>query len=252
MRKSGHEFGSITVMCLLFVLSFIIAGCSVTIPTLEAGAGTVPTQRIMRVSETPALFSVLPKETAKSLFGDLGYLQIADVENVIATNSYNIPEIKIIVESAASLIGKVQYFWGGKSYAKGFDPSWGEMRRVTGGEHETTGTVVPFGLDCSGYVLWCFIQAYGRSKTLNEIGEGTWFQWSGSDAVEIDSVMVGDLAFINRYPGANGNHVGIVIGFLTDGEAVIAHCSDTQGKVVASICGTEFKFFRRPRIYHNN
>lgn len=59
-------------------------------------------------------------------------------------------------------------------------------------------------------------------------------------------VRIGDLAFINKYPGSDGNHVGICVGFLKNGEPLIAHCSATQNKVVVSTCGSEFKYFRRP------
>ena len=46
--------------------------------------------------------------------------------------------------------------------------------------------------------------------------------------------------------GSDGNHVGICVGFLKNGEPLIAHCSATQNKVVVSTCGSEFKYFRRP------
>lgn len=59
-------------------------------------------------------------------------------------------------------------------------------------------------------------------------------------------LRTGDLAFINKYPGSDGNHVGICVGFLKNGEPLIAHCSATQNKVVVSTCGSEFKYFRRP------
>ena len=33
-----------------------------------------------------------------------------------------------VAEDAVSLVGKVRYFWGGKSSAVGEDPAWGEIR----------------------------------------------------------------------------------------------------------------------------
>ena len=39
---------------------------------------------------------------------------------------------------------------------------------------------------------------------------------------------------------------GICVGFMKNGEPLIAHCSATQNKVVVSTCGSEFKYFRRP------
>ena len=64
--------------------------------------------------------------------------------------------------------------------------------------------------------------------------------------IKKSDVRIGDLAFINKYPGSDGNHVGICVGFLKNGEPLIAHCSATQNKVVVSTCGSEFKYFRRP------
>ncbi len=252
MKKSRSELGNIAVTFLLFVLSLIIAGCSATVSTSEAGAETLHTQKLVHYSGQPISITELPENTQKIPADELIYLQITNIEDIMAANSYATPEIQVIADSAVSLIGKVPYFWGGKSYTNGFDPAWGEMRKVTSIGHETTGTTAPYGLDCSGYVLWCFIQAYGRSAALDKIGEGTWFQWTNSEDVGEGEVMVGDFAFVNSYPGKGGNHIGIVIGFLQDGSPVVAHCSDTQDKVVASTCGTEFKFFRRPKIYNGN
>ena len=55
-----------------------------------------------------------------------------------------------VVEHACSLVGKVTYFWGGKSSAIGWDSNWGKMKRVAAEGSSSTGTIRPFGLDCSG------------------------------------------------------------------------------------------------------
>ena len=41
------------------------------------------------------------------------------------------PEREAVVRSACSLVGKVNYFWGGKSLVIGWDVRWGELRQVT-------------------------------------------------------------------------------------------------------------------------
>ena len=60
------------------------------------------------------------------------------------------PEREAVVRTACSLVGKVNYFWGGKSLVIGWDARWGELRQVTAAGSSTTGTMRPFGLDCSG------------------------------------------------------------------------------------------------------
>lgn len=60
------------------------------------------------------------------------------------------PEREAVVRTACSLVGKVNYFWGGKSLVFGWDARWGELRQVTAAGSSTTGTYRPYGLDCSG------------------------------------------------------------------------------------------------------
>ena len=70
-------------------------------------------------------------------------------------------ERRDVVLAALSLEGKIGYFWGGKSYHVGWDDRWGENRTVTSGGSSQTGTVRPFGMDCSGFVSWAFINGGG-------------------------------------------------------------------------------------------
>ena len=55
------------------------------------------------------------------------------------------PEREAVVRSACSLVGKVNYFWGGKSLVLGWDSRWGELRQVTAAGSSTTGTYRPYG-----------------------------------------------------------------------------------------------------------
>ena len=77
-----------------------------------------------------------PQAAAKKLLADLP----ADLD----------PERRAVVETACRLVGKVNYFWGGKSLVIGWDSRWGELRQVTAAGSSTTGTYRPYGLDCSG------------------------------------------------------------------------------------------------------
>ena len=156
-----------------------------------------------------------------------------------------------LARAACSIVGKVNYFWGGKSSAAGVDPAWGELREVTSSGSESSGQVRPYGLDCSGFVSWAFIQLgydFGEMETL--LGNGTWNQWDRSADIAYNDIRVGDVAFMNRYPTDQGNHIGICIGFLENGEPVFAHCSSSYDNVVVTTRGTAFNYARRPNIFN--
>ncbi len=70
------------------------------------------------------------------------------------------PDREAVVRTACSLVGKVNYYWGGKSLVLGWDSRWGELRQVTAAGSSTTGTYRPYGMDCSGFVDWVF-QCHG-------------------------------------------------------------------------------------------
>ena len=59
-------------------------------------------------------------------------------------------EQRMVVTYALALVDKVDYFWGGKSLALGWDDRWGELTKVTAEGSDSTGTEQPYGLDCSG------------------------------------------------------------------------------------------------------
>ena len=80
--------------------------------------------------------------TAKKLLADLP----ADLD----------PERRAVVETACRLVGKVNYFWGGKSLVIGWDSRWGQLTKVWADSNSTTDTYRPYGLDCSGFVDWVF------------------------------------------------------------------------------------------------
>ena len=72
----------------------------------------------------------------------------------------------------ARFVGKVNYFWGGKSSAIGWDSAWGTMRRVTAAGSPSSGTIRAYGLDCSGFVTW----AFNNSSMGYAVGHGTYGQ----------------------------------------------------------------------------
>lgn len=155
-----------------------------------------------------------------------------------------------VAQCAVSLVGKVHYFWGGKSSAMGEDPRWGELTEVTSAGSESTGTEKPYGLDCSGFVAWCFIQqGLSAAEVEEQVGMGTWTQWDRTEGIAWKDLRVGDFVFQNAYPTNKGNHIGICIGFDEAGTPVFAHCAAGFDNVVVTRAGDVFRYARRPNFY---
>lgn len=152
------------------------------------------------------------------------------------------PEREAVVRTACSLVGKVNYFWGGKSLVIGWDARWGELRQVTAAGSSTTGTYRPYGMDCSGFVDWVFYNQSGGSYVIGH-GGGATMQHSYCTDISWADAQPGDLVF---YP--DNSHVGIVGGWDANGELLIIHCASGYNNVV--IAGKEgFTSISRPRYY---
>ena len=138
------------------------------------------------------------------------------------------PEREAVVRTACSLVGKVNYFWGGKSLVIGWDARWGELRQVTAAGSSTTGTYRPYGLDCSGFVDWVFYNATNGSYIIGR-GGGATMQHSYCTDISWEDARPGDLVF---YP--DNSHVGIVGGRDANGELLIIHCASGANNVVVT------------------
>lgn len=150
-----------------------------------------------------------------------------------------------IVKAACSLVGKVGYFWGGKSYSIGWDSSWGSPVTVTAAGSGSTGTSRGFGLDCSGFVCWSYYN--GLDGTDGGIGNHTTTQWNSSEMVDSQNAQPGDMVFYNSPAAGDQNHIGVVIGKNDDGSLVVAHCSSSRnGVVVGEAWSQGFKYVRSP------
>ena len=133
-----------------------------------------------------------------------------------------------VVLTAYQLLGKVHYFWGGKSLVIGWDSRWGMPMEVTAGGSSTTGTVRPFGLDCSGMVDWVFYNQSGGQYVIGH-GGGATAQHSYCTPIAWSDAQPGDLVF---YPG--DSHVGIVCGFDSSGNIMVIHCASSANNVVVT------------------
>ncbi|WP_242823732.1 C40 family peptidase [Pseudoflavonifractor capillosus] len=136
------------------------------------------------------------------------------------------PERRAVVETACRLVGKVNYFWGGKSLVIGWDSRWGQLTKVWADGSSTTGTYLPYGLDCSGFVDWVFYNVTDGEYVIGH-GGGAHMQHTYCTPISWNEAQPGDLVF---YPG--DEHVGIVGGRDTNGRLLIIHCAFSQNNVV--------------------
>ena len=152
------------------------------------------------------------------------------------------PERRAAVETACRLVGKVSYFWGGKSLMMGWDSRWGTIQKVWATGSPTTGTYRPYGLDCSGFMDWIFYNISNGAYVLGH-GGGALAQHGYCRTITWDEAQPGDLVF---YP--EDTHVGIVGGWDDDGNILIIHCASSQNNVV--ITGKSgFTAIGRPQYY---
>jgi len=151
---------------------------------------------------------------------------------------------------AKSLVGRVNYFWGGKSFVQGWDSRWGTDMKVISLGSSTTGKFRPFGLDCSGYVTWVFVNMGLPSETIElTIGLGTTAQWNASTSIPQRIVELGDLAFLAIPETRKVNHIGIVVGKDDEGNILVAHCTAGANNVVITKADSiGFMYYRRPAV----
>ena len=124
----------------------------------------------------------------------------------------------------------------------GWDRRWGQLRKVTSPDSETTGTYRAFGLDCSGFIDWVFYNISDREYVLSH-GGGAASQHRYCANISWEDVQPGDLAF---YSG--DDHVGIVGGWDENGNVLIIHSASGYNNVV--ITGKmDFRTAARPLYY---
>ncbi len=181
-------------------------------------------------------------ELLDGLITDLSISQADAVALVEALPEDLDPMRRAVVETACSLVGKVNYWWGGKSLTLGWDDRWGSLRKVTAEGSVTSGQYRPYGLDCSGMVDWVFYNATGGGYVIGH-GGGAAAQHSYCEPIDWEEAQPGDLVF---YP--EDSHVGIVGGWDEDGQLLIIHCASGYNNTV--ITGLEgFTSIARPVYY---
>lgn len=155
-----------------------------------------------------------------------------------------------VISAAYSLVGKVGYFWGGKSTVLGEDPSWGTAAKVSAAGSNSTGTLRAYGLDCSGFVTWAVINGYQNPAMQTSVGDGTSDQWTKANVVSEAEAQPGDLVFQRGPEAGSDNHVGIICGKTDAGDWIAVHCSSGQnGVTVGEAYSASFRYIRQPSFY---
>lgn len=181
----------------------------------------------------------------KTLYGTAGNgstVPLTDVELIAFLTRQNCSETrKHIVKTGLSIVGKVPYFWGGKS-AAGWNDEWNTPKLVTAAGSTTTGTIRPFGLDCSGFSDWTYKTAVGVS-----LYGASWSQWDESYAITAEDLLPGDLGFLMDDDGGGWNHVLIFAGYGENGERMWVHSSGGEGVIFNTPSYEAGLALRRPK-----
>ena len=193
--------------------------------------------------QNAALDELLADRAAlSSLAGSLAVTS-ADLREVLAALPDDLEQARRdTVQTALQLVGKVNYFWGGKSRSIGWDSRWGQLTKVWAAGSSSTGTYRPFGLDCSGFVDWVFNNSLGY---IIGHGGGVIMQHRYCTNITQAEAQPGDLAF---YP--DDSHIGIVVGRNEAGKLLVCHCSSGQNNVVITeFSASGFTAVGRPDIF---
>ncbi len=173
-----------------------------------------------------------------SLAGSLAIINVDALTVLNALPDGLSPDRHKAVETALQLVGKVNYFWGGKSYVIGWDSRWGQLMKVTSDGSSTTGTFRPFGLDCTGFIDWALRNAGLPS-------DGHWYIGTNLTAVTQAEALPGDIALYD-----DASHIGMVVGRDSAGKLLICHCSSGANNVVVTeFAASGFTALGRPGIY---
>lgn len=193
--------------------------------------------------QNSALDELLADRAALSALAGSLTITNADVSAILDALPTDLtPERREAVRTALQPVGKVNYFWGGKSYAIGWDSRWGTLQKVWADGSSTTGTYRPYGLDCSGFVDWVFNNSMGY---IIGHGGGVIMQHTYCTDIPWSAAQPGDIALIS-----DASHVGLVVGRSADGGILVCHCSSGQNNVVITDCAaTGFTAIGRPDVF---
>ncbi len=144
------------------------------------------------------------------------------------------------VNYALNYVGQISYYWGGKPSVPGF--SGNDFGKIIEEDYKGRNRK---GLDCSGFVSWCYWSVTGikpPGMNTSDFTKGLRLR-----QISFSEIKPGDVGLISP-PGAKSNHIGIFAGFDEQtGRAKWVHCSGEPRNTV--VCDTTNKFSIYYRLF---
>jgi len=142
-----------------------------------------------------------------------------------------------IVLTAASYVGQIPYYWGGRATSADFEANkFGSLVQA-----DKKGRTAK-GLDCSHFVDFVYWQVIG-----DNLGNGnTRTLWEASQDIDEKHLLPGDLGFKN-HPSADSNHVAIFAGIDEKGNQIWIHLTGNPINTVV-INNVKMNYFRRVNV----
>lgn len=172
-------------------------------------------------------------DSGLSVGGTLSDEEIAALQEKISNQFGSIDAARSqLVNFALDKVGAIKYWWGGKPSGKGWDSKWGTTAPANDAYYASNlakGRKV-YGLDCSGFVGWCYWNVFDVQPGLSTANFTTLL---GLSQISFSDMRPGDIGLENR-PGSKTNHIGIFVGYDENGKAMWVHCNGSTGDVAVN------------------
>lgn len=144
------------------------------------------------------------------------------------------------VDFSLDYVGAIPYWFGGKPSSKSWDSSWGTTAPSSNPyyTYNTGKGRTALGLDCSGFVGWCYWNAFDTQPGCSTSNFTTSL---GLSQTSFMNMKPGDIGLSN-VPGSPSNHIGIFVGFDENGKALWVHCNGSTANVAVNNYNG-FKFY---------
>lgn len=168
-----------------------------------------------------------------------------NIEEIIAACKAECPDLSPAreksIRTALSLVGKVQYYWGGgheSNLKAGWNDKWGTPAPASS---SSTTTYTTWGLDCSGFIRWAFLTSFNVDVypyTAQGIRDA-------NTAISAAEAKPGDLANVPGHNGGSDVHIGMYLYTRADGERVFVHCGSSSGVSLTTEYQAGFELYHR-------
>lgn len=136
------------------------------------------------------------------------------------------------VNFSLDYVGAISYWFGGKPSSKAWDSRWGTAAPSSDPyyTYNTGKGRTVLGLDCSGFVGWCYWNAFDTQPGCSTANFTTSL---GLPQTSFMNLQPGDIG-LSSVPGSSSNHIGIFVGFDENGKALWVHCNGSTANVAVN------------------